>query len=242
VEKLQTPVAFEQNPWKGSAAMVCGVLVLFSFAMGAAMGAYPGGTFFDPNRVGYDFWDNFWCDALRNPALNGLVNARGARMATIAMWVLSAGLLPFWGMAAELCVPTSEFPSSAARGAIRWLGMGAMLGMMAVTLLPSNHFPFLHGFLVTFVGPMGILAAWIAVAKGRASRRVPGLASLLGSLALLMAIVNLAQYGRQFWLEAEPSPLLPGLQKLATLFFLSWVLCLSAVVLSGRRAARRLTR
>jgi hypothetical protein len=242
VEKLQTPVILEQNPWQGSAAMVCGVLVLFSFAIGAAMGAYPGGTFFDANRVGYDFWDNFWCDALRNPALNGLGNARGARMASIALWVLSAGLLPFWGMAAELCLPTSQFPNSGARALIRWLGMGAMLGMMGVTLVPSNHFPFLHGFLVTVVGPMGILATWIAVAKGRASPRVPALASLLGTLALLMALVNLTQYARQFWLEAEPSPLLPGIQKLATLFFLSWVLALSAIVLSGQRRARRAAR
>jgi hypothetical protein len=64
----------------------------------------------------------------------------------------------------------------------------------------------------------------------------------LGTLALLMALVNLTQYARQFWLEAEPSPLLPGIQKLATLFFLSWVLALSAIVLSGQRRARRAAR
>jgi hypothetical protein len=219
--------------------MVCGVLVLFSFAIGAAMGAYPGGTFLDPDRVGYDFWDNFWCDALRNPALNGLPNVRGARMASIALWVLSAGLLPFWGLAAELSVPTSLSATSNARGAIRWLGTGAMLGMMAVTLVPSDRFPFLHGFLVTVTGPMGILAAWLAVAKGRASPRIPSFATLLGTLALLMAIVNLAQYARQFWLSAEPSPHLPGIQKLASLFFLSWVVTLSSVALSGRSFARR---
>ena len=155
------------------------------------------------------------------------------------MWVLSAGLLPFWGMAAELCVPAAEFPDSSARAAIRWLGTAAMLGMMAVTLLPSNHYPFLHGFLVMVAGPMGVLAAFITVAKGRATTRVPGLASLLGTVALLLAIVNLAQYAREFWLEAEASPLLPGIQKLATLFFLAWVLSLSAVVLSGRRGRAR---
>jgi hypothetical protein len=219
--------------------MVCGVLVLFSFAIGAAMGAYPGGTYLDAGRVGYDFWDNFWCDALRDPALNGLPNARGARMASIAMWVLSSGLLPFWDLAAELSVPRTLFPVSGARTAIRWLGIGAMLGMMGVTLLPSDRYPFLHGFLVTIAGPMGVLAAWIAVAKGRSSPRVPAVASLLGTLALLFAIVNLAQYGRQFWLEAEASPALPGIQKLATLFFLCWVLTLSAIGLSGRSFARR---
>lgn len=217
--------------------MVCGVLVLFSFAIGAAMGAYPGGTHLHPNQLGYDFWNNFWCDALRNPALNGAPNARGARMASIAMWVLSAGLLPFWGIAAELSVPLTQ-ATSAARDAIRWLGTGAMLGMMGVTLLPASQQPFLHGFLVTVAGPMGILATAIAVLKGRSSPQVPSFASLLGGLALLCSLGNWIQYGRQFWLDAAPWPLLPGLQKVATFFFLAWVVWLSASALSGRRFPR----
>jgi len=217
--------------------MVCGVLVLFSFAIGAALGAYPGGTHFDASHSGYDFWYNFWCDALRDPALNGMSNTRGARMASIAMWVLSSGLLPFWGIAATLAVPSAR--SSGARTAIRWLGMGAMLGLMAVTLLPSSRYPFLHGFLVTTTGPMGLLAAGLAVMKGWSSPVVPKGASLLGAVALITALWNLTQYGRQFWFAAEASPLLPGVQKIATLFFLAWVVSLSAVALSGRWVSRR---
>lgn len=218
--------------------MVCGVLVLFSFAIGAAMGAYPGGTHLDPTQAGYDFWNNFWCDALRNPALNGEPNVRGARMASIALWVLSAGLLPFWGMAAELSVPRVE-AASAARTAIRWLGTCAMLGMMGVTVLPSDQYPFVHGLLVSVAGPLGILAAALAVIKGHSSRRVPGIASLLGGLSLFSALSNLLQYARQFWLAAAPWPFLPALQKVATLFFLSWVVTLSAAALSGREFPRR---
>lgn len=237
MDKVQTNAVDEPNSLQGSAAMVCGVLVLFSFAIGAAMGAYPGGTHFDSGRVGYDFWYNFWCDALRNPALNGEANTRGARMASIAMWVLSSGLLPFWGIAAALTVPRS--PTSAARAAIRWLGMGAMLGLMGVTILPSNRYPFLHGLLVTTTGPMGLLAAGIAIMKGWSSPLVPRLASLVGAVALITALGNLVQYGRQFWLAAEASPHLPGAQKVATLFFLVWVVSLSAIALSGRWATRR---
>lgn len=239
METAPSKSVLEPNPWQASAAMVCGVLVLFSFAIGAAMGAYPGGTHLDPNQLGYDFWNNFWCDALRNPALNGLPNARGARMASIAMWVLSAGLLPFWGMAAELVVPLTVASKSVTRDVIRWLGNCAMLGMMGVTLLPSNQFPFLHGLLVTTAGPMGILAAALAVLKGRSSPRVPRIAWPLGALALLSALGNLVQYGRQFWLSAAPWPLLPALQKFATFFFLSWVVTLSAAALSGREFSRR---
>jgi hypothetical protein len=238
LETAQPKATAQPNPWQGSAAMVCGVLVLFSFAIGAAMGAYPGGTHLDPNQTGYDFWNNFWCDALRNPALNGTPNARGARMASIAMWVLSAGMLPFWGMAADLSVPPAASPN-AARAAIRWLGTCAMLGMMCVTLLPSDQHPFVHGFLVTVAGPMGIFAAALAVQKGRSSLRVPSIAAPLGGLALLTAFGNLLQYARQFWFNSAPWPLLPALQKVATFFFLSWVVTLTAAALSGREFPRR---
>ena len=217
------------------------VLVLFSFAIGAAMGGYPGGTHWNADSVGYDFWANFWCDALRNPALNGVSNVRGARMASIAMWVLSAGLIPFWGLCANLAIPREVAATSFARGAIQWLGVLAMLGMMAITLLPSNLYPQVHGIAVTGAGPLGLLAALLAVIHGLSSPRLPRSTSLLGAVAIAGALTNLVQYGREFWLRAPSSPYLPGIQKLATLAFLAWVVAVAACAYSGwsRKPARR---
>lgn len=207
------------------------VLVLFAFSLGGAMGAYPGGSYFDAHSPGYDLWHNFWCDALRNPALNGAPNARGARFATIALWVLSSGLMPFWGVAAAL----SAGRRAGLRSSIQLLGVVAMLGMMAVTLLPSNEFPVLHGTLVLVAGPPGILATLLCLLASRRSARIPALVTWLGTAALSLALCNFVQYAREFWLGATPWPLLPALQKVATALFLSWVVAICAIAFGARR-------
>ncbi|MGC4087476.1 MAG: hypothetical protein QM756_06215, partial [Polyangiaceae bacterium] len=76
--------------------------------------------------------------------------------------MLSSGLIPFWGVAAALAAPRQPV----VRGFIQVLGVGAMLGMMGVTLLPSNEFPVLHGSLVLVAGPPGILATTLCLASG----------------------------------------------------------------------------
>lgn len=213
-------------------AWVFGVLVVFSFTLGGALGVYPGGTFFDPSHRGYDFWSNFWCDALRNPALNGEPNARGARLTSVALWVLSAGLIPFWGVAASL----GAAHRPAVRGAIQGLGVVAMLGMMAVSLLPSDVYPRLHGYLVFVAGPPAFVAIVLFLLASRSARGVPPFVRAIAALALLLALVNFALYGRAFWLHADPWPLLPALQKVVTLLFFGWIVASCAVVF--RRARR----
>jgi hypothetical protein len=229
-ESPPNPPSSEQ---KGAAAMAFVVLILFAFAIGAAMGGYPGGTHWNHQTVGYDFWANFWCDALRNPALNGAPNVRGARMASIAMWVLSSGLIPFWGLCANLAIPPELSAKSAARWVIQWFGVLAMVGMMGVTLLPSSRFPAVHGVAVTAAGPLGLIAAMLAVVYGLTSPRLPRTVSLLGALAIAGATTNLVEYCREFWLHAPSSPYLPGIQKIATLCFLTWIVAVTACAFSG---------
>jgi hypothetical protein len=215
-------------------------LLLFAFLMGGAIGAYPGGTPFDPAHPGYSFWYNFWCDALRDPALGGQSNARGARLATFALWVLGVGLLPFWDLMADLVAESSRDLQGRIFGwGIRFFGLGGTFGMLGVALVPSDRFPFLHGLLITLAGPAGLSAAALAVVAGLRSRRVPAAASALGVLALVFGFANLAQYARQFWLTAPSSTLLPGIQKLASLFFFAWVASTTAATAVPRRRARR---
>ncbi|MFZ5892252.1 MAG: hypothetical protein ACOY0T_14435 [Myxococcota bacterium] len=218
------------NPHRAACWLVFGVLVAFGFCIGASMGAYPGGTHFDARSAGYDFWANFWCDALRNPAINGVPNGRGARLATIALWVLSSGLIPFWGVAASLSTPGR-------RGlglAIQVLGVTAMLGMMGVTLLPSNEYPMLHGWLVLIAGPPGIAATALCIVAGATSPRVPRSVTWLGAAALVLALSNFVQYARQFWLGVPGWALLPAVQKVATALFLGWVAALCAIAFTRR--------
>ena len=195
------------------------------------MGAYPGGTHFNRHSEGYAFWSNFWCDALRNPAINGAANARGARLATLSLWILSSGLIPFWGVAATVCAGKQRRLGFL----ILLLGVVAMLGMMGVTLLPSSRYPALHGSLVLVAGPPGILATALCVWAGLASPRVSRWVSGLGILALVLALGNFVQYARQFWFGVESWPLLPALQKVATALFLAWVCAVSAIAFTGRR-------
>jgi hypothetical protein len=215
-------------------------LLLFSFLMGGAIGAYPGGTPFDSESIGYAFWHNFWCDALRDPALGGAANARGARLATFALWVLGVGLLPFWDLMADLVAETSNDLQGRVFGwGIRFFGLGGTFGMLGVALVPSHRYPFLHGLLVTLAGPAGLSAAALAVVAGLRSRRVPAVASVLGVFALLFGLANLVQYARQFWLSAPSSTLLPGIQKVASLFFFGWVATTAAATGLRRRRPRR---
>lgn len=218
----------QPNPHRLACLWVFGVLVVFAFTLGGAIRAYPGGTFYDAHRAGFDFWSNFWCDALRNPALNGTPNPRGARLATIALWVLSAGLIPFWGIAASLAAEQRP----ALRRAIQALGVLAMLGMMAVTLLPSDAFPRIHGSLVLVAGPPGLLATTLFIAASRTARRVPSIVHSLAGLALVLAVLTLAQYGREYWLHETQWELLPALQKGVSVFFLGWVIATCAVAFS----------
>ena len=218
-------------PHRLACAWVFLVLVVFAFTLGGAMAVYPGGTFYDAHRRGFDFWSNFWCDALRNPALNGAPNPRGARLATVALWVLSAGLIPFWGIAAELAAERRP----TLRRAIQALGVVAMFGMMAVTLLPSDAYPRIHGSLVLVAGPPGLLATILFLVASRDNRRVPPLVRSIAGVALLLALANLAQYGREYWAPESQWPLLPALQKVVTVLFLGWVVATCAVEFNRQR-------
>lgn len=211
---------------RGASLMTFAALVLFSLSFAGALAAYPGGTSFLGAQRGYAFWTNFWCDALHHPALNGLPNQRGARLASIAIWTLGAGLVPFWRVAAHVCVPPRAV---AARGVVQLGGTLGMLGLMGVVLVPSNRFPWLHGVFVTITGPCGILAATLAILSAWRYRRVASWLSAVGLAALILAALSLAQYARQVWFHAPPTWLLPFAQKLATFLFLGWVVSVASI-------------
>lgn len=221
------------NPARAACWVVFAVLVGFAFALGAAAGAYPGGTYFNRSSSGFDWFTNFWCDALQNPALNGAPNGRGAKYAAIALWVLSSGLLPFWGVAAGLVLPHRR-GYRGARLQIVLLGVGATLGLMALTLLPSNQHRLAHGIVACIAGPLGITAAALVVFTGWVMGSLPKWMTFLGAAMLAAALANLLQYTREIWFGSASNSWLPSIQKLATLLFVFWVTSLTSLAFSGR--------
>ena len=56
---------------------------------------YPGGSWIDPGKVGFSFWNNYLCDLLDEVAINGQMNA-GRFYARAALGVLCVSLLFLW--------------------------------------------------------------------------------------------------------------------------------------------------
>lgn len=215
-----------QGAQRTASLMVFATLALFAFSMAGALANYPGGSAISPKHLGYSFIDNFWCDALRDPALNGLPNPRGARLASIAIWTLGAGLIPFWQVAAQICLPRAR---ARLRGVVQIAGALGMLGLMGIVLVPSDRFPLSHGVLVTIAGPCGLIAGVVTLTQAARHRRVPAWMTALGTGALLFAFLAIAQYARQFWWHSPPAQLLPLTQKLSTILFLAWVVSVTSL-------------
>ena len=106
---------------------------------------------------------------------------------------------------------------------------------MAVTLLPSDAYPRIHGSLVLVAGPPGLLATILFLVASRDNRRAPPLVRSIAGVALLLALANLAQYGREYWAPESQWPLLPALQKVVTVLFLGWVVATCAVEFNRQR-------
>src|SRR6187402_2198237 len=74
----------------------------FVLCMGIAVLAYPGGHLWDHSRRGFDFWLNFWCDLLRQPAYNGAPNPVAPRFAQLGMGSLSLGIAAYFALAPRM--------------------------------------------------------------------------------------------------------------------------------------------
>lgn len=201
-------------------AVYAGIAV-FALLMVAASLAYPGGSWANPHADGPAFCSTFWCDLLRDPALSGRPNATSAALATAAMGVFSASLIAFWWATARALEPQRLATW------IRASGSSGAIGLLLVTLLPSDRFGALHGVAVVLAGPCGITAAALVLV---ALLRSPGRSRLvmtLGALLLLSALLNLVQYARQAFAGAADAVWLPATQKIATLVLLSWMLAVT---------------
>ncbi len=184
----------------------------------AAAALYPGGSRAHPDRVGFSFVENFWCDLLEATTYDGRVNG-GRAFALAGTVVLSAGLAALWWSTPAL------FPRERARGIV----------IRATGIVSAAITPFIatsiHDLAIRSAGLFGVVG-FVATVTGRP--RAVGVAfrvSSWGTLAL--AVFN---YG--MWETGVGHAALALVQKMSFAAFLAWVVMTARSVAGLRRRDR----
>lgn len=195
----------------------------FVVCMAVAMAMYPGGNLWDRAQPGYDFWRNFWCDLLRQPAYNGDPNPIAPRFAQLAMAWLALGIAAYFVLAPRLFRCRRRLGQ-----AVTAAGLCGAVGLVVVAAISSGSFPRLHGVAVITAGPTGlgaVLGTIVGLARSPERSRS---AVVLGVAMLVVASFTLTQFIREFACSVPSSEWLPRSQKVATVLALGWMWVVSA--------------
>jgi hypothetical protein len=201
-------------------------LFVFCASLTLAMRVYAGGSWLHPQAPAHLFFENFWCDLLRDPSLNGRPNALSVQLTMVGFVAVALALGSFW---LELAERFADWR----RAFLRWAGALSALGTVLVALVPSDRFPHVHAPAVLLAGGLGFVCGSICAAWALGQRqRAPAFALI--SLALVLATgVNLVLYVRDAYFDAPETIALPAAQKVATLALVVWL------VLGLRSSANR---
>jgi hypothetical protein len=212
-----------------SGAILAAVSAFVVLAVGA-MGAYPGGSTWDPSARGNSFWLNYLCDLERAVAINGEPNAIGSALARAAIVVLGVGLAFFWWHLPVL------MPAHARLGrAIRLLGSSSLVATFAVAFFPGDRFATLHPLLMLAMGGPALGAALLAVlGLTPAAERLPW-AARVGSATVLVSSVDFALYVRQLFTDGPDPIALAVLERVSVILAIAWM---TAVALALRTTSR----
>ena len=194
---------------------------------------YPGGNYISETAQSYSFWNNFLCDSIRNITCTGQYNLLGARLASLAMFALIfGGFFPMF-----FAFPYHLSKKRHLNLTIRWLGVAAV-GVSALLPLSSLFkIPLPHDIIVVIATLPGLTASLLLIFATLIETSFSRWIKLIGSLMLIIAMVNLIFYLRVKWFGSPLTSLLPGTQKVALLLCLGWMLGLTAT-LNSRRIER----
>ena len=178
--------------------------------------SYTGGSWLHPRATTHLFWENFWCDLLRQPAHNGLPNERSVLLGTLGFVAVAMSLGAFWLEVARL------LPARRKRF-VRIAGVVSAAATALVALVPSDRFPGVHPPAVLTAGGLGLACGCICAGFALAHfRRMPVFAA--SSLVLVAAAgTNLVLYVHAIYFEASETIVLPASQKLATFSLVIWI-------------------
>ena len=188
----------------------------------ASMHVYPGGNWIDVRAPGHDFARNFLCDILAPVAQNDVANPVGSRLALAGYLLFACAFaLHWWRLPAFLARDNRR-----TRFAVRWMGVGSTLAMVAVPLWPPSAENWLHQIVVYASGiPGGVAALLACVGLWRAGERA---AAGFGAFVLATTLGNGAVYALHMALSGEPTVVLPLLQRIGAVSMVAWVLALAA--------------
>lgn len=207
---------------------------VFSFVglSAAAIALYPGGTFWDHDTNGHSFWQNFLCDLIQTPALNGAPNEQGARLATWGMLALVAALVAFVGLVPTLLHEPQRMTRQVKAIALLVCGLTA-----CVPLLPSDRFGALHAAAVFVAGvPVSLALMTLVSTLLRQGALAPWLRVLSISLCIVLA-ASLVLYAAEVCFDSPPLRIVPTLARLSNVMLVLWLLGLAR--LARARTATR---
>ena len=196
-------------------AILSGLLTFVGF-ISAAMVLYPGGNWIDRAAPGHRFFANFLCDLTQPVSLSGVNNQNAAFCAQLGMLCFAASLAAFFWLLPRHFAARARLASW-----VRGLGECAVLCLVAVSLMPSEHFGMLHARLALTAGALGLSAALCAVVGLAGSQ--PRLA-LLGGLVMLTCAFDGVLFVYHLGDVTPPPLIIPAAQKLAALLLCLWMI------------------
>lgn len=187
--------------------------------LAAAMASYPGGTWCDARAPGHRFFQNYVCDLTWETALGGGDNRRGAALARAGMCAFGLALALTWALVAR-CARRRTVGVRA----LTPLAFVALVGILGVTMLPSETAGRLHAVVVLLATGPGLLAMALALGVLAREEPRPRAAGVAGLVVLALASVDVALYVAHLSRPVECAVLLPALQKVALVAVLQWML------------------
>jgi len=120
-------------------------LILYAFVFTYAAKGYPGGSYNEPQAIGYSFFHNFLCDSMDPITKNGMVNhSRGT--AIISHLILSLTMITFFYLLPKV-FPVKNINTKL----IRYFGVASM----TVFIFMYTSY---HDEMVTITGILGSIA------------------------------------------------------------------------------------
>jgi hypothetical protein len=153
-----------------------------------AMGFYAGGTFKNPNTIGYSFWQNFFSDLGRTIALSGRTNIISFLIFTISALILASSLI-FFIIAMPILFKSDKLQFNLAQVNIV-IGILAGFFMFCVIFTPWNLFPTVHmtfSKLFSFTSLIVLILFSVLILK---NKTYPNIYGYLYFLIILLALIN----------------------------------------------------
>ncbi len=179
-----------------------GIIVFFLLYMVAAF-QYPGGTSLNPSHEGFCWIENYWCDLIAEEANNGAINT-AQNTAVIGMIILCISLAGIFYLSPLLFSRKHKNQTI-----IQISGIAALLIAM---LIMTGY----HDEVITISGILGAITLFFAFIELKKDKQ--HLIFWIGIFCLIVGAINYYLYYAQQLLH-----ILPFIQKLAFLFFLSWL-------------------